>query len=82
MNRRDRIEQAHYDATHGERFDDERPSWREARADDRRSDPRFDPIWHIADLTGRGCEELARQAYGDATVDNALARVLEEEGYA
>lgn len=81
MNRRDHIEAEHYDATHGETFDGDCPSWREAANDERRSDPTLDPLWHIADLTGRGFEELARLAYGDATVDAALARVTEEEGF-
>lgn len=80
MNRRDHIEQDHYDATHGDRFNDEQPSWREARNDDRRSDPTLDPLWHVADLVARDCEELARRAYGDGTVDAAIARIAEEEG--
>lgn len=32
---RDRIEAEHYDAIHGERYDEDRPTWREAEADER-----------------------------------------------
>lgn len=41
MTPRDRIEAGHYDATHGERHEDDRPSWREAEEEmrPRRGDP-------------------------------------------
>ncbi len=78
MNRRDNIEAEHYDATHG--YNERDPSRWEAEMDARRTDPKDDPMFDALQLIARDQEELARLAYGDATVDAAIARVVEEEG--
>lgn len=83
MSRRDSIETDHYDATHGERRDEDGQTRREAALDDRRRDPASpldDPMFGALHLLARDQEELARLAYGDGPVDSALARIAEEEG--
>ena len=45
------------------------------------NDPTEDPMFNILRLARQGQEELARQAYGDRTVDAAIGRVLLEEGF-